>query len=231
LCDSNRSYEFIHYIDGINDGIRFDIDTRMESRSRWVTSEFRSADDGKYNSMKYDVSLQPRIDAILNHITELERIMCQSISKAGDISRNKHPHQVKNHTIHYSDMSTSEYLSTRKLNQVIQVSKILLERLAYQLRNVSNLSDIVIILSPAVGILKNIRSSLIPCIPDSRQELCYICELLEVVLVDAAQLGGYTINFQTANESALHLISEASLNKGGELTKELSELRGALRND
>jgi hypothetical protein len=111
------------------------------------------------------------------------------------------------------------------------VSKILLERLAYQLRNVSNLSDIVIILSPAVGILKNIRSSLIPCIPDSRQELRYICELLEVVLVDAAQLGGYTINFQTANESALHLISEASLNKGGELTKKLSELHGALRND
>jgi hypothetical protein len=181
--------------------------------------------------MKYDVSLQPRIDAILNHITELERIMCQSISEDSDISRNKDPHQVKNHTIHYSDISTSEYLSTRKLNQVIQVSKILLERLAYQLRNVSNLSDIVIILSPAVGILKNIRSSLIPCIPDSRQELRYICELLEVVLVDAAQLGGYTINFQTANESALHLISEASLNKGGELTKKLSELHGALRND
>ncbi|MFZ0894010.1 MAG: hypothetical protein WAZ77_05855 [Candidatus Nitrosopolaris sp.] len=199
----------------------------MASRSRWVTSEFRSGDDGKYNSMKYDVSLQPRIDAVLNHITELERIMCQSISKDGDISR----HQVKNHTIHYSDMSKSEYLSTRKLNQVIHVSKILLERLAYQLRNVSNLSDIVIILSPAVGILKNIRSSLIPCIPDARQELCYICELLEVVLVDAAQLGGYTINFQTANESALHLISEASLNKGEELTKELSELRGALGND
>jgi len=230
LCDINRSYEFIHYIDGINDRIRFDLDTIMESRSRWVTSEFRSGDNGKYNSLKYNVSLQPRICAILNHITELERIMCQSISKDMGISRNKDPHQFKNHTIHYSDMSTSEFLSSRRLSQVIQVSKILLERLAYQLRNVSNLSDIVIILSPAVAILKNIRSSLIPCIPDSRQELCYICELLEVVLVDAAQLGGYTINFQTANESALHLISEASLNNGEELAKEFSELR-ALRSD
>lgn len=183
-----------------------------------------------YNSLKYNVSLQPRIDAILNHINELERIMCQSISKDVGISRNKDLHQFKNHTIHYSDKSTSEFLSSRRLSQVIQVSKILLERLAYQLRNVSNLSDIVIILSPAVAILKNIRSLLIPCIPDSRQELCYICELLEVVLVDAAQLGGYTINFQTANESALHLISEASLNHGEELAKEFSELR-ALRND
>jgi hypothetical protein len=36
---------------------------------------------------------------------------------------------------------------------------------------------------------------------------------MEIVLVDAAQLGGYTINFQTANESALRLIAEASTTK------------------
>jgi hypothetical protein len=103
--------------------------------------------------------------------------------------------------------------------------------LANQLRNVSDLADIVIVLGPAVAILKNIRSSLIPCVPESRQELCYICELLEVVLVDAAQLGGYSINFQTANERALKFISEASLNNGEELTKELSELHDAPRAD
>ncbi len=202
----------------------------MESKSRWVTSERKSGNNGMYNSIKYDVSLQPRIDAIRNHITELERIICQSISNDGDINRSEDPHLVKNYTFHYSDMYTSEYL-TRKRNQITRVSKILLDRLAIQLRNVSDLGDIVIILSPAVAILKNIRSSLIPCIPDSRQELCYICELLEVVLVDAAQLGGYTINFQTANESALKLMSEATLNNGGELTKELSEVHDAPRAD
>ena len=183
-----------------------------------------------YNSTNYDVSLQPRIDAIRNHITELERIICQSISNDRDINRSEDPHLVKNITGHYSNMYTSEYL-TRKRIEITRVSKILLDRLAIQLRNVSDLGDIVIILSPAVAILKNIRSSLIPCIPDSRQELCYICELLEVVLVDAAQLGGYTINFQTANESALKLMSEATLNNGVELTKELSEVYDAPRAD
>lgn len=195
----------------------------MESKSRWVTSEAKSGNNGIYSSIKYDVSLQPRIDAIRNHITELERIMCQSISNDGDINRREHPHQVTNYSVHHSDMYASEYV-IRKRNQIIRVSKILLDRLAYQLTNVSDLGDIVIILSPAVAILKNIRSSLIPCIPDSRQELCYICELLEVVLVDAAQLGGYTINFQTANESALKLMNETSSNNRGEFTKELPEL-------
>jgi len=202
----------------------------MESKSRWVTSEAKSGNNGIYSSIKYDVSLQPRIDAIRNHITELERIMCQSISNNGDINRREDPHLVTNNSVHHSDMYASEYV-VRKRNQIIRVSKILLDRLAYQLRNVSDLGDIVIILSPAVAILKNIRASLIPCIPDSRQELCYICELLEVVLVDAAQLGGYTINFQTANESALKLMNETSSNNRGELTKELPELHEVPRAD
>lgn len=202
----------------------------MEPKSRWVTSEAKSGNNGIYSSIKYDVSLQPRIDAIRNHITELERILCQSISNDGDINRREDPHLVTNNSVNHSDMYASEYV-TRKRNQIIRVSKILLDRLAYQLRNVSDLGDIVIILSPAVAILKNIRASLIPCIPDSRQELCYICELLEVVLVDAAQLGGYTINFQTANESALNLMNETSSNNRRELTKELPELNEVPRAD
>jgi hypothetical protein len=202
----------------------------MESKSRWVTSERKSGTNGMYDSTKYDVSLQPRIDAIRNHISELEQIMSQSISNDDHINRSEDPHLVKNITGHYSNTYTSEYL-TRKRNEITRVSKILLDRLANQLRNVSDLADIVIVLSPAVAILKNIRSSLIPCVPESRQELCYICELLEVVLVDAAQLGGYSINFQKANERALKFISEASLNNGEELTKELSELHDAPRAD
>jgi hypothetical protein len=202
----------------------------MESKSRWVTSECKSGNNGICNSIKYDVSLQPRIDAIRNHISELKQIMSRSISNGDHIIRTEDPHLFKNFPGHYSNMYTSEYL-TGKRNEITRMSKILLDRLANQLRNVSDLGEIVIVLSPAVAILKNIRSTLIPCIPDSRQELCYICELLEVVLVDAAQLGGYTINFQTANEMALKLISEASSNTGEELTTELSELHDAPRAD
>lgn len=188
----------------------------MQYKSKWVTSELKSGDNDKYYSM--NLSLQPRIEAIRSHITEqiieLERLTCQSISNDGDITRNKDLQTVlKNDTVYYCGMPSSQHLSKRKLNQIMGLSKKLLERLANQLSNVSDLGDLVIILSPAVAILKNIRSLLIPCILDSSRELGCICELLEVVLVDAAQLGGYTINFQSANESALQLITEASQNK------------------
>ncbi len=183
-------------------------------QSKWVTSEYKLA----HNGYSVNVSLQPRIEAIQSHITEqiieLERIMYQSISNEAEITRNRDLQMLlKEDTISYYCMFSSQHLSKRKLDQIIHLSKKLLERLANQLSHVSDLGDLVIILSPAVAILKNIRFLLIPCIPDSSQELGCICELLEVVLVDAAQLGGYTINFQSANESALQLISAASENE------------------
>lgn len=174
----------------------------MHYKSRWVKSEFKTANNRENSN---SVSLQPRIEVIRNHITEqiieLERVRCQ-LNGAG-ITRNT----TFKDDAHYPGFS--ERVSDPKPNQ-ITLSKTLLERLVKQLDNVSDLGDLVIVLTPAVAVLKNIRSFMNPCIPDSCQELRFICELTEIVLVDAAQLGGYTINFQTANESALQLIAEAS---------------------
>jgi hypothetical protein len=41
-------------------------------------------------------------------------------------------------------------------------------------------------------------------------ELGVISELLSGILVDAGQVGGFTINFETANEQAVRLIGEVS---------------------
>ena len=174
----------------------------MHYKSRWVKSEFQTANSRENSN---SVSLQPRIEVIRSHITEqiieLERVRCYS--DVTGITRNT----TFTDDAYYPGFS--ERVSNPKPNQ-ITLSKILLERLVNQLNNVSDLGDLVIVLTPAVAILKNIRSFLNPYMPDSCQELRFICDLMEIVLVDAAQLGGYTINFQTANESALQLIAEAS---------------------
>jgi hypothetical protein len=184
----------------------------MESSSKWVISESWPEKNIKGQFLRYDVSLKPRVEAIRNHINELitqiDRIMPQAINHTNKISEHN-----KINAVHHSDSHVPRFLPTRKQVPVIQVSKILLERLASQLRNVSDLGDIVIVLCPAILIIKNIRFPLISCFPEASQELSYLCEMLKVVLVDAAQLGGYTINFKTANETALHLMSEASINR------------------
>jgi hypothetical protein len=180
-------------------------------KSRWITSEFGPRGHYEDRPKKNMVSLQPRLDAIINHISEqiadLESYGCKTTSFNHKGFNNKESFQLEEYSM-FATIPFQLNCLDQKCNLITGMSKTLLERVSDQLKTVSDLGDIVVILSPAVLILKSIRSSLVQCIPECYQELCYICELIEVVLVDAAQVGGYTINFQTANESALSWMSE-----------------------
>ena len=66
-------------------------------------------------------------------------------------------------------------------------------------------------MSPAMAAVKNIKTCLIPCIPESEEEIGIISELLGCILIDAGQVGGHTINFKIANEEAVRLLNEASV--------------------
>src|SRR5690606_23596259 len=89
--------------------------------------------------------------------------------------------------------------------------KVALEKLVARLSSASDFGDLVIVLSPAMSVVKNLRSLLTPHVAEMEVELGIISELLSGILVDAGQVGGYTINFETANEEAVRLIEEASL--------------------
>jgi hypothetical protein len=61
-----------------------------------------------------------------------------------------------------------------------------------------------------MAVVKNLRSSISPHVLEMEGELGLISELLSGILVDAGQVGGFTINFETANEEAARFIAEVS---------------------
>jgi division protein CdvB (Snf7/Vps24/ESCRT-III family) len=117
---------------------------------------------------------------------------------------------IKDNNIQYSTMLSTELAKEMKVSRVVLVSKITLEMLSAKLSSASDFRDLVIILSPIMAVVKNLRSSLTPLVPEMEDELGIVAEILSGILVDAGQVGGYTINFETANEEAVQLIDEAS---------------------
>ena len=61
-----------------------------------------------------------------------------------------------------------------------------------------------------MAVIKNLRSSVTPHVPDMEGELGIISELLSGILVDAGQVGGFTIDFGKANEKAVQFLVEVS---------------------
>jgi division protein CdvB (Snf7/Vps24/ESCRT-III family) len=182
--------------------------------SRWVKSESILGDDDKSVSPpKPGGPLKPRLDAVLKkihvQICRLEDLHRVLKSKDEDTFR-KLVTSIKQKNAQYSTVLSSDLARARQVLRVVFLARGALEKLVEKLSAASDFGDLVIVLSPAMAIVKNLRSSLTPHVPEMEGELGIISELLSGILVDAGQVGGYTINFETANEEAVRLIEEAS---------------------
>ena len=202
--------------------------------SKWVKSESvldNSSNNNDQNSNdqgaplpKPGGPLKPRLEAVqkkvqmqIGRLDELHNIL---ILKDREIFH-KLLVSIKDKNPQHLTVLSSELASARQVSRAVLLSYVSLEKLIAKLSAASSFAELVIILSPAMAIVRNLRSSLTPYVPEMEQELGIVSELLSGILVDAGQVGGYTINFEAANEEAVRLIGEASLTVDQKLREEL----------
>lgn len=181
--------------------------------SRWVKSESILNDSDKASSPKPGGPLKPRLDAVQKkiqvQITRLDE-MHKSMKEKDEEIFSKLAASIKENNATYTTLLSADLDRARQLSRAVFLARVALEKIEARLSSASDFGDLVIVLSPAMAVVKNIRSSLTPLVPEMEEELGLISELLSGILVDAGQVGGYTINFETANEEAVRLIDEAA---------------------
>jgi hypothetical protein len=187
----------------------------MQFTSEWAKTECNLKSLRRSNSISRGVPIKPRIDSLVRkidvQIVKWDHIL-QELKLIDDKMLNNRMLSIKENNSQYSMIpSVDNVQSKRRTIQILLLSKISFEVLKNKLLGISNFEDIVIVLAPAMAVVKNIRASLIPSLPESEDELGIISELLGCILIDAGQVGAYTINFEIANEEAVYLLNEASL--------------------
>jgi division protein CdvB (Snf7/Vps24/ESCRT-III family) len=206
--------------------------------SRWVKSE-AILDNNNNNDKNHDGNndsnnqtaslpkpggpLKPRLDAVQKkiqvQIARLDELHTMLMLKDKE-ALHKLTVSIKDNNAQHSTVLTSELASARQFSRVVLLSYYALQKLTSNLSAASGFSDLVIILAPAMAVVKNLRSSLTPYVPEMEVELGMVSELLSGILVDAAQVGSYTINFESANEEAVHIIEETSVTVGQKIREE-----------
>lgn len=171
--------------------------------------------------------LKPRLEAVqkkiqmqIGRLEELHNIL---ILKDREIFH-KLLVSIKDKNPQHLTVLSSELASVRQVSRAVLLSYVSLEKLIAKLSAASSFAELVIILSPAMAIVRNLRSSLTPYVPEMEQELGIVSELLSGILVDAGQVGGHTINFEAANEEAVRLIGEASLTVDQKIREEFPSI-------
>lgn len=209
--------------------------------SRWVKSESvvdsdeRDGNNNNNNNNYYQTAppskpggpLKPRLDAVRKKIEvlidRLEELHGINRPRDNEILRKLMVSINENNTQHCTLLS-SELARARQLSRALLLTSLALEKLMSKLSSASDFGDLVIILTPSMAVVKNLRSSITPYLPEMEGDLGVISELLSGILVDAGQVGGFTINFETANEEAVGFMGEVSRLVDEKMEEEFSKV-------
>ena len=157
--------------------------------------------------------LKPRLDALMHQIQIVMAKLDNSMAKIRDRDSSlfaKTVAAVQKHENQRASMFANELAEVRKVGKMVTQSKLALEQIVLRLNTITELGDIVTTLAPATSIVRNVKDDIIGVMPDAEGEMGEVASLLSGILVDAGSMGGYTMNFETANEEAERALSEAA---------------------
>jgi len=132
------------------------------------------------------------------------------------------------HDMEHAKVFANELAEIRKMEKMIMNARLALEQIVLRLKTITELGDVLATLAPAVGVLKTVRIGLSSFMPEVDTELGEIGDMLSSIIIEAGQTTGLTINFETANEDAQRILTEAAAVAEQRIKEKLPELPAIL---
>ena len=114
------------------------------------------------------------------------------------------------HDAQHAAVYANELSEVRKMGKMVTQAQLALEQISLRLGTITDLGEIATTLAPAVSVLKSMKEDLRIALPEADKEIGEISGLLSSVLVDASTTGGFSLNFDAANEDAQKVLEEAA---------------------
>src|SRR5271167_2512561 len=97
---------------------------------------------------------------------------------------------VQQHDEQTSKAYSNELAEVKKMTKIVTQSKIALEQITTRLQTVTDMGDFAATLGPAIGVIRNIRSTLGTAMPDAQSALGDIGASLSGLMSDVGGLSG-----------------------------------------
>jgi division protein CdvB (Snf7/Vps24/ESCRT-III family) len=173
----------------------------------------QSLTDQLKSAVKPPGPLKPRLDFAVRRIELQVQKLDQATDRFSQRDKAIFARIVDAYAKHDSaraNVFANELAEVRKMSKLIMNAKLALEQITLRLRTVSELGDVVSTLGPAVGVLRSVRAGLVSVFPEAENELGEIGNMLSGIMIEAGQGSGMTLNFDTVNEDAAKILTEAA---------------------
>ncbi|HET6590690.1 MAG: Snf7 family protein [Candidatus Nitrosocosmicus sp.] len=190
----------------------------MSFSNKWIKPQNEISNVGMklLENIKPPSPLKPRIEEaqkrLHSQISKLET-MSAKMDEKDQIIFKRIISAMQNHDSQYAKILSNELSQIRKMNKMITSAKLALEQIQLRLNTITELGDVVVTLSPAMSVIKNIQGGLNSMIPEAGQSFGKITDILNGIMNDSGQIPTASeINGNTGSvsEDALKIIEEAS---------------------
>ncbi|MEE8133353.1 MAG: Snf7 family protein [Nitrososphaerales archaeon] len=202
----------------------------MSFVSKWISrSDKPSFAERVKRTIKSPPALKRRIeDARRNLQLQISRldIVSSKLRERDQTLFRKLVSTVQQHDTDYSTVLSTELLQIRKISKMVNNSKLVLEQIQLRLSTITELGDVVVALSPAMSIVKNLRSGLVSIMPEVDNQMDEISQLLNGILIESGQVPNSIIDVAhlTSSTDAQVILDEAALIVEGQVKDKLPDL-------
>ncbi len=123
-----------------------------------------------------------------------------------------------------ANILATELSEIRKVEKMLSRASLALQSVSMRLSTVSEIGDVVAVLSPAKNLLNNVRSEMCSIMPEASQELGSIGNLLSDICTSTNQSSDMPENTVTASADAMAILEEAEVAAEGRLKDRLPEI-------
>jgi len=181
--------------------------------NKWEKSNTEGFTSRVRDSVRSPGPLKPRLDLAVRQIqvqvAKLDATSAKLRERDSSIF-NKIVASIQKHDSQHASVYANELAEIRKMNKMVTQAKLALEQITLRLNTITELGDIVVTLTPAMSVIRSVRQGLVSVLPEAEGEIGEISGLLSSILVDAGTVGGYSLNFEAANEDAEKVLAEAA---------------------
>jgi len=181
--------------------------------NNWQRPNTPSLGERFNDAIKPKGALKPRME------TAIKRLQTQISKLDGMITKLKQRDEklfkrivtaTQQHDLTASKVLSKELAEVRKVTKLLGNARMALEQIELRLTTFHDLGDTVATIMPTIGLMKNLRSSLVKFMPEADRELGGMTEMLNGLMTDTFHNGDFGIDSESTNEESEKILQEAA---------------------
>ncbi|MGN6351489.1 MAG: Snf7 family protein, partial [Candidatus Nitrosocosmicus sp.] len=154
----------------------------MSFSNKWLKpqNEINNVGMKLLENIKPPSPLKPRIEEaqkrLHSQISKLES-MSMKMEEKDQLIFKRVISAMQSHDSQYAKILSNELSQIRKMNKMITSAKLALEQIQLRLNTITELGDVIVTLSPAMSVIKNIQGGLTSMMPEAGQSFGKITDI------------------------------------------------------